>query len=124
MTTTKEIETPVTAQRQFCRFGVVAGTPHSSVPALTLTFDSDTRRLHWCAEHVADAARYAPESDEAAVGECTHGDDCDQCCTDCFRLMDSHCEECGECRCDGADTGECAVALEGDEDEDGDDEDE
>ena len=47
------------------------------------------------------------------------GDDCDQCCADCFRLLDGHCDECGTCWCDGADTGECQDVT---EDEDGGDE--
>jgi len=37
--------------RQFCRAEM-----HSCTPAVTLTFDG--RRLHWCANHAADADRY------------------------------------------------------------------
>lgn len=45
-------------QRQFCRKCF-----KSSLPAVTLTFDNGTRRLHWCAEHTDDAERYRPDSD-------------------------------------------------------------
>jgi hypothetical protein len=40
------------------------------------------------------------------------GDECESCCSDCFRLLDGHCDECGTCWCDGADTGECQDAGE------------
>lgn len=33
------------------------------------------------------------------LAECTHGDDCELCCADCFRLLESHCENCGQCDC-------------------------
>lgn len=44
--------------RQFCRRGI-----HSAVPAVTLTFDNGARRLHWCAEHAADAEQYRGQAD-------------------------------------------------------------
>lgn len=46
---------PVT--RQFCRTG-----QHTCVPAVTLTFASGGR-LHWCAEHAADADAYRERAD-------------------------------------------------------------
>ncbi len=49
---------PATTGRQFCRTGI-----HSAVPAVTLTFDGGTRRLHWCAEHTADADPYRASAD-------------------------------------------------------------
>jgi hypothetical protein len=45
--------------RQFCRTGI-----HTCTPAVTLTFDGGTRRLHWCAEHAADAEPYRASSDQ------------------------------------------------------------
>lgn len=48
------------AKRQFCR-----KCQRSSVPAVTLTFEQGQRRLHWCAEHIEDAERYRPGSDQA-----------------------------------------------------------
>lgn len=47
--------------RQFCRKGA-----HTCAPAVTLTFDNGTRRLHWCAEHAAAAEQYRSTSDRAA----------------------------------------------------------
>lgn len=49
-------------QRQFCRKSL-----HSCVPAVTLTFDDGTRRLHWCADHAEDAENYRADSDYADV---------------------------------------------------------
>jgi hypothetical protein len=42
-------------RRQFCRTGL-----HTCTPAVTLAFEQDglTRRLHWCADHAADADQY------------------------------------------------------------------
>jgi hypothetical protein len=48
--------------RQFCRKGI-----HSCIPAVTLTFDGGARRLHWCAEHAADADRYRSSADADVV---------------------------------------------------------
>lgn len=47
-------------KRQFCRKGI-----HTAIPAVTLTFDGGARRLHWCAEHAADADGYRDSSDQA-----------------------------------------------------------
>ncbi len=58
-----------TTQRQFCRRCL-----RSCVPAVTLTFDGGTRRLHWCADHAADAAKYHAISDQApesGANDCT-----------------------------------------------------
>jgi hypothetical protein len=49
-----------TVKRQFCRKGF-----HSCVPAVTLTFDGGARRLHWCAEHAADAEQYRDQAAES-----------------------------------------------------------
>lgn len=49
------------AKRQFCRKGI-----HTCIPAVTLAFRNGAGRLHWCAEHAADAERYRPASDQAA----------------------------------------------------------
>jgi hypothetical protein len=49
-------------KRQFCRT-----TIHDCAPAVTLTFDNGARRLHWCADHAADADRYRPHSDQKAT---------------------------------------------------------
>lgn len=46
-------------KRQFCRVGA-----HGCTPTVTLTFDNGTRRLHWCAEHAADAERYRKQADQ------------------------------------------------------------
>jgi len=50
--------TNTTKARQFCRKCLTSCTP-----AVTLTFDNPTRRLHWCAEHTADADRYRDSAD-------------------------------------------------------------
>lgn len=50
------------AWREYCRRGI-----HDCTPAVTLTFDDGRRRLHWCAEHAADADRYRYQAD-AYVG--------------------------------------------------------
>lgn len=34
------------------------------------------------------------------ISECPHGDDCNECCADCFKPLDSHCSECGQCGCE------------------------
>lgn len=44
--------------RQTCRKGI-----HSCTPAVTLSYRGGKGRLHWCAEHIADAERYAHEHD-------------------------------------------------------------
>lgn len=44
--------------RQFCRKGI-----HSCTPFVTLTYNGGTGRLHWCAEHLADAEHYAHDHD-------------------------------------------------------------
>lgn len=44
--------------RKFCRKG-----QHSCVPAVTLTFRAGAGRLHWCAEHAADADEYRDQAD-------------------------------------------------------------
>lgn len=44
--------------RQFCRKGI-----HACTPAVTLAYNGGTGRLHWCAEHLADAERYAHDHD-------------------------------------------------------------
>lgn len=43
----------MTPQRQVCRKCL-----RSCIPAVTLTFDCDTRRLHWCSNCVIDAVKY------------------------------------------------------------------
>lgn len=50
----------MTTKRQFCRTGI-----HNAIPAVTLTFDNGARRLHWCADHAADAEAYRADSDQA-----------------------------------------------------------
>jgi hypothetical protein len=52
------MKTQTQPRRQFCRKSI-----HSAVPAVTLTFDGGTRRLHWCADHAADADRYRDQAD-------------------------------------------------------------
>ncbi len=54
----RALATHPAAGRQFCRKGV-----HVCTPAVTLTFDSGTRRLHWCTEHSADADQYRADAD-------------------------------------------------------------
>lgn len=39
---------------QFCRKGV-----HTCIPSVTLAYNGGKAHLHWCAEHVSDAERYA-----------------------------------------------------------------
>ncbi len=48
-------------ERQFCR----VAPHHSCTPAVTLTFRNGAGRLHWCAEHAADAEAYRADSDQA-----------------------------------------------------------
>lgn len=45
-------------KRQFCRKGI-----HVCIPAVTLSFREGAGRLHWCAEHAADADRYRVNAD-------------------------------------------------------------
>lgn len=49
--------------KQFCRTLI-----HSCTPAVTLTFGEGTRRLHWCADHAADANPYREAADTDACG--------------------------------------------------------
>lgn len=49
-------------KREFCRKCLMG-----CIPVVTLTFDNGARRLHWCAEHVEDAERYRPTSDQAPM---------------------------------------------------------
>lgn len=44
--------------RQFCRKCL-----RNRTPAITLTFRNGSGRLHWCADHVADADRYRADAD-------------------------------------------------------------
>jgi|SRR4051812_33268592 hypothetical protein len=44
--------------RQFCRKGI-----HPCTPVVTLTYNGGKGRLHWCADHIAAAERYAHEHD-------------------------------------------------------------
>lgn len=46
-------------KRQFCRKGI-----HTCTPAVTLTFRNGAGRLHWCAEHAADADQYRDQADK------------------------------------------------------------
>ena len=59
------------SKRQFCRKGI-----HTCIPAVTLEFepmaDGTPRRLHWCADHAADAELYRDQAiagDELSVGD-------------------------------------------------------
>jgi hypothetical protein len=54
--------TTATPKRQFCRKGI-----HNAIPAVTLTFDNGTRRLHWCADHQGDAVQYRNQADKGSV---------------------------------------------------------
>jgi hypothetical protein len=51
---------------QFCRKCV-----QKCIPAVTLTFGGGARRLHWCAEHAADADQYRAAADGC---ECPRSD--------------------------------------------------
>lgn len=59
MTTTTANPTPIlTLRPQFCRKGI-----HTCIPAVTLHFPNQSSpyglgRLHWCADHAADADPY------------------------------------------------------------------
>lgn len=62
MTTTTNTSGLTMEQRQFCRKHI-----HTCIPAVTLTFDDGARRLHWCAEHAADAESYRDHSDQRVI---------------------------------------------------------
>lgn len=54
---------PLPVKRQFCRKCTTTGRERPScVPAVTLTFPETGGRLHWCAEHAADADRYRDQA--------------------------------------------------------------
>jgi hypothetical protein len=72
-----------TTARQFCRKGA-----HTCTPAVTLTFENGTRRLHWCEDHKDDADRYRSDADLHRADAQAHRDEAaasfDRCDTDGF----------------------------------------
>lgn len=51
--------------RQFCR-----KCRRNAIPAVTLTFDGGTRRLHWCDNCVSDADAYRSDADQPTPPPC------------------------------------------------------